>query len=212
MPELAESGGLLAVGGDLSPDRLLLAYRCGVFPWYQEEPILWWSPDPRMVLCVDALKIPRSTRRYIKKRQYRISFDEAFSQVVQRCAEVKRTDGDGTWITERMVDGYCQLHRRGDAHSVEVWEGERLVGGLYGVSVGSVFCGESMFATAPDASKVGFVTLVQKLNEWGFKLVDCQIYTDHLARFGAEEIPRHVFLERLKSMADQSVSPDSWRT
>ncbi len=209
-PDQAEPSGLLAVGGDLSPERLALAYRYGIFPWYQEEPILWWSPDPRMVLPVDELKIPRSTRRYLKKGTYRVSFDEAFSQVVQRCADVDRSDDAGTWITERMVDGYCQLHKRGEAHSVEVWEGEELVGGLYGVSVGSVFCGESMFAIAPDASKVGFVTLVQKLEAWGFKLVDCQIYTDHLARFGAKEVPRRVFIEQLKLLSDQSVSADSW--
>lgn len=196
---LAIKEGLLAVGGDLTIDRLLTAYRNGIFPWYAEgDPILWWSPDPRLVLYPDELRISRSLRRVINKNIFHITFDNAFEDVIRGCAETKRSYGDGTWITDEMRDAYCKLHRQGYAHSVEAWQSERLVGGLYGVILGRVFFGESMFSEVSNSSKVAFVRLVENLKRMKFELIDCQVKTDHLVRFGAREIPRKFFLEQLK--------------
>lgn len=201
---LAIKEGLLAVGGDLSTERLLLAYRSGIFPWYSSgDPILWWSPDPRLVLYPDELNISKSLRKVIKKKNFRITFDKAFESVIQACAEAKRSYGEGTWITGEMKDAYCDLYRKGYAHSVEAWQGGTLAGGLYGISIGRAFFGESMFSRVSNASKVAFVTLVETLNRLRFKLIDCQVRTDHLIRFGAREIPRKSFLEQLEKAIDR---------
>jgi leucyl/phenylalanyl-tRNA--protein transferase len=197
---LAIKEGLLAVGGDLSTERLLLAYRSGIFPWYSPgEPILWWSPDPRLVLYPEELKTSKSLRKVIKRKRFRVTFDQNFDAVIRACAEAKRAYGEGTWITDEMEDAYCLLHRKGYAHSVEAWQGERLAGGLYGISIGCAFFGESMFSRVSNASKVALVMLVEKLKRLDFKLIDCQVRTDHLIRFGAREIPRKLFLEQLET-------------
>jgi leucyl/phenylalanyl-tRNA--protein transferase len=204
-PALADPSGLLGVGGDLDPDRLLLAYRSGIFPWYSEgQPILWWSPDPRFVLRVDELEVGRSLGKRIRQGRYRITMDRAFEEVIARCGRVPRAGQDGTWITRDILAAYVSLHALGYAHSVEAWSGDDLVGGLYGVAVGRLYSGESMFADAPDASKVAFVHLVRQLTRWGFPLVDCQVHTNHLRRFGAVEIDRASYLE---SCAELSVLP-----
>ena len=206
-PDLADDG-LLAVGGDLRPERLVLAYSHGIFPWYEEGlPILWHSPDPRMVLEADRLHVPKSLRKVVRRGEYRIAYDTAFRAVIEACAATPRPDQDGTWITREMVRAYCQLHELGLAHSIEAWRGRDLVGGLYGVSLGGAFFGESMFAHAPDASKVAFVTVVEQLREKGITLVDCQVYTDHLARFGAEEWPRARYLSALS----RALRRPTWR-
>ena len=200
-PALADPSGLLGVGGDLDPERVLTAYRSGIFPWYsQGQPILWWSPDPRMVLFTEELRIQRSLAKRIRQQRYRITLDRAFAEVVERCALTARPDQRGTWITTEMSEAYAHLHALGHAHSVEAWEGDELVGGLYGVAVGRLFSGESMFATAPDASKIAFVHLVTQLREWGFPLIDCQVHTPHLERFGAREIPRRDYLAALRDV------------
>lgn len=196
-PDLAEDG-LLAVGGDLRPERLLLAYSHGIFPWYEDGlPILWHSPDPRMVLEGERLHVPRSLRKTMRQQRYRVTYDTAFRAVIEACATTPRPDQDGTWITGEMIRAYGRLHELGLAHSVEAWQGRDLVGGLYGVSLGAAFFGESMFARAPDASKIAFVTVVEHLREKGITLIDCQVYTDHLARFGAEEWTRARYLATL---------------
>lgn len=198
-PHMAIREGLLAVGGDLSVDRLLLAYRSGIFPWYADgEPILWWSPDPRLVLYPKELRVSRSLRRTIKRRLFHITVDQAFDRVIRACAQVKRSYGEGTWITADMEAAYRDLHRRGYAHSVEAWQADSLVGGLYGVSIGRAFFGESMFSRQSDASKVAFVKWVEDLQRLRYKLIDCQVRTDHLIRFGAREVPRSRFLAQLK--------------
>jgi leucyl/phenylalanyl-tRNA--protein transferase len=197
-PHLAIKEGLLAVGGDLSPERLLLAYRNGIFPWYSPgEPILWWSPDPRLVLYPDELRISRSLHKVIKRKTFQITFDKSFDSVIQACADAKRSYGEGTWITDEMKTAYCELHRQGYAHSAEAWQGDTLVGGLYGLAIGRAFFGESMFSRVSNASKVAFVTLVENLKRLKFSLIDCQVRTDHLIRFGAREVPRKVFLEQV---------------
>jgi len=202
-PHLAIKEGLLAVGGDLSSDRLLLAYRSGIFPWYSSgEPILWWSPDPRLVLYPDELRTSKSLRKVIKRKSFSVTFSTAFEAVIQGCAEAKRAYGEGTWITDEMKHAYCVLHRKGYAHSVEAWQGDSLVGGLYGISIGRAFFGESMFSRVSNASKVAFVTLVENLKRFKFKLIDCQVRTDHLIRFGAREVPRKLFLEQLEMAVD----------
>lgn len=210
-PTLAEPSGLLAVGGDLSPSRLLLAYSIGIFPWYSEgQPILWHSPDPRMVLTSDALKVNKSLRQALRKQPYEIRLDTAFQDVVASCADIPRSDQDGTWITDEMLDAYCHLHELGFAHSVEAWRGDELVGGAYGICIGGIFCGESMFAKASDASKIAFVTLIRQLERWGVELIDCQVYTDHLARFGAVEWPRERFLEALEEAVLKPQRRGAW--
>lgn len=211
-PDLSEPNGLLAMGGDLSPERLLAAYSLGIFPWYSEsEPILWWSPDPRLVLAPSQLHVPKSLRKTLKKRIYQVTFDRAFGEVIRRCAGRDRPGQDGTWITPEMIEAYERLHHLGFAHSAEAWEGDQLVGGLYGVSLGGAFFGESMFADKPDASKAAFVTLVRQLQAWDFCLIDCQVTTDHLLRFGAVEIPRALFLERLPQAVQKPTQRGAWR-
>lgn len=198
-PEYAEEDGLLAVGGDLSEKRLLLAYSMGIFPWYSEGyPILWWSPDPRLVLFPGELKVSRSLKQSIKKNPFKITMDTAFEEVIRNCAGVRRRNNEGTWITGDMIEAYIRLHRSGFAHSVECWHEGELSGGLYGVSIGKAFFGESMFSKKSNASKVAFVKLVQQLAGWGFKIIDCQVTTGHLISFGAREIPRSEFMKILK--------------
>ena len=201
-PEVTEASeeGLLAVGGDLSPERLELAYRSGIFPWYSDgQPVLWWSPDPRMVMFPDKLYVSKSLRKKINRGNFRISFDQSFEEVIRNCAQVKRDDQAGTWITDEMIDAYLLLNEKGIARSVEVWIEDRLVGGLYGIDLKekAVFCGESMFSLMSDASKVALYYLVEDLKARGYKLIDCQMYTDHLASMGAEEISRERFLTYL---------------
>ncbi len=196
--ELAVPEGLLAVGGDLSVERLLLAYRSGIFPWYSDgEPILWWSPDPRFVLYPGKLKVSNSLRRVIKSGRFTVTLNKDFRAVTKNCRTVKRTADTGTWITAEMIEAYCRLHDAGHALSVEVWQKDALVGGLYGVSVGRCFCGESMFTRVSNASKVGFVWLVEHLLSQECDLIDCQVHTAHLESFGAEFIPRTDFLAQL---------------
>jgi leucyl/phenylalanyl-tRNA--protein transferase len=210
-PELAEESGLLAVGGDLRPERLVLAYGMAIFPWYSEgQPILWHSPDPRMVLLGPELQVGRSLAKTMRRGTYTVRFDTAFRAVVEACAGVPRPGQDGTWITDAMVDAYVELHRRGVAHSAEAWKDGELQGGLYGVSLGGAFFGESMFARAPDASKVAFVTLVRQLAGWGIELVDCQVHTDHLERFGATEWPRTRFLKVLAEALKKPTRLGPW--
>ena len=207
---LREPNGLLAAGGDLSPERLIQAYRHGCFPWFQDgQPILWWSPDPRTVLFPDELHVSRSLEKCLRQQRYKVTFDQQFSQVIQACA-APRTYADGTWITTPMQAAYLQLHEQGIAHSVEVWRGEELVGGLYGLAMGQVFFGESMFSRADNASKVGFVTLVRQLQAWGFHLIDCQMPTQHLHSFGARAISREAFAEYLRNGLNLPTSAN-WR-
>ena len=210
-PRLAADGGLLAVGGDLTPERLLLAYRQGIFPWFSEgEPILWWSPDPRFVLFPDHLRISRNMQRILRKGVFAVTFDTVFADVVTACREQRRR-GEGTWITPEMVSAYIRLHQLGLAHSVEAWREGRLVGGLYGVSLGRCFFGESMFSRVANASKVALVTLVGKLAVRGFQVIDCQVYTEHLRRLGAEPIPRESFLALLDRTLAAPTFRGSWR-
>jgi len=210
-PRDAEPDGLLAVGGDLSPERLVAAYAAGVFPWFGPgSPILWWSPDPRLVLLPERLHVPRSLARTIRRGRYRVTADTAFSRVIRACAGADRPGQDGTWITGAMVAAYERLHALGVAHSFEAWEGDELAGGLYGVSLGTAFFGESMFAVRPDASKVAFVRSVEHLAAAGVGLVDCQVHTDHLERFGAEEIPRLDFLDRLDVALEAPTRQGRW--
>lgn len=196
--DLASPEGLLAVGGDLRPERLLAAYRRGIFPWYSDDqPILWWSPDPRAVLFPEKLKISRSLHKTLRAGKFSVTLDARFREVMTACAQPRPKSTGGTWITPAMIEAYVQLHERGYAHSVEVWREKNLVGGLYGVALGGAFFGESMFAYETDASKVAFARLVPQLVRWGYTLIDCQQYTAHLARFGAEEIRRDRFLQLL---------------
>lgn len=198
---LADDDGLLAVGRDLSPARLKEAYYKGVFPWYNEDqPVLWWSPDPRMVLFPDKLKIAKSMRSLLKRDKFRVTFNNEFEKVIENCGEIDRKGQDGTWITDEIKKNYLQLYQEGFAFSTEVWDGSELVGGLYGVYLKDkeMFCGESMFAKASNASKFGFIKLVEKLRAEGVEIIDCQVYTSHLESLGAEEIPRSQFLEYLK--------------
>jgi leucyl/phenylalanyl-tRNA---protein transferase len=194
-PEPDEDLGLVAVGGDLRPERLLAAYRQGIFPWYNEgDPICWWSPDPRAIFELDGLRVSRRLARTLRSERFGVTFDRAFNEVLRGCAD---RPGEGTWITPEMSAAYQELHRLGHAHSVEVWQGEVLAGGLYGVAVGGLFAGESMFTRVRDASKVALVFLVQRLRERGFRLFDIQLLTEHTARLGAIEIPRAEYLRRL---------------
>lgn len=209
-PGLAEDG-LLAVGGDLSPERLLLAYRSGIFPWYDEgQPILWHSPDPRMVLEGAKIHVPASLRKTIRRGRFRVTLDAAFRGVIEACASASRPDAPGTWITPEMIEAYVRLHELGYAHSCEAWKGDDLAGGLYGVSLGAAFFGESMFARAPDASKVAFVVLVEQLARWAIELVDCQVYTEHLDRFGARMWPRARYLAALRRALRKPTRQGRW--
>ncbi|MFT7462309.1 MAG: leucyl/phenylalanyl-tRNA--protein transferase [Pseudohongiellaceae bacterium] len=198
-PTEAEADGLLAVGGDLSPERLLLAYQNGIFPWPHEGlPLLWFSPDPRMILEPSSMRVSRSLRGRMRRGDFEVTLDRDFAEVMRACGSIRRAHEEGTWITPGMVAAYTELHERGFAHSVEVWHEGRLAGGLYGVSLGGVFFGESMFCRVSDASKVGLATLVQQLAAWDFAWIDCQMVTDHLASLGAVSWSREHFLKTLK--------------
>lgn len=206
---LRSPNGLLAAGAEVSADLLQRAYRRAIFPWYQSgQPVLWWSPDPRMVLQVDAFRLRRSLAKVVRNGGFEVRVDTAFAEVMRACAEVPRPGQDGTWITPGIVAAYCALHERGLAHSVETWRAGRLAGGLYGVSIGQMFFGESMFALERDASKVALAHLVAMLRARGFPMIDCQQETSHLASFGARPMPRREFAERVATLVD---SPAPWR-
>jgi leucyl/phenylalanyl-tRNA---protein transferase len=208
--EQAEDG-LLAVGGDLSPERLLLAYRSGIFPWYDESlPILWHSPDPRCVLPIEKLHVGRTLRRVLTKGTYDVRYDTAFEQVIRACQRTPRPGQDGTWITEAMVRAYLALHRLGYAHSIEAWRDGEIAGGLYGVSIGRIFFGESMFAWEPNASKVALVRLAERVGRWEFPIIDAQVPTPHTVSMGAEEWPRATFIELLRQQIAYPTRKGSW--
>jgi leucyl/phenylalanyl-tRNA---protein transferase len=210
-PEQAEPNGLLGVEGDLDPGRLVLAYSMGIFPWYSEgDPILWFSPDPRMIFEPGGVHVSRSLGKRLRRGDYRVTMDHAFEAVIQACARVPRAGQPGTWITADMERAYIAMHRLGLAHSVEVWLEDALVGGLYGISLGGMFAGESMFSTAPDASKVALVMLDRQLDRWGFTLIDTQFHTDHLARMGGFEIPRSAYLQRLERALEAPTRQGLW--
>jgi leucyl/phenylalanyl-tRNA--protein transferase len=195
----ASTEGILAFGGDLSPERLLLAYRSGIFPWFNiDEPIIWWSPNPRMVLYLDEIKVSKSMRSLLNRNVFKVTINQNFSAVIRNCQKIVRPGQDGTWISEQMISAYEKLHELGHAMSVEVWQDEVLVGGLYGVDLGQVFCGESMFSRVSNASKVAFVSLVNHLKSNQYQLLDCQVYNEHLASLGCREIPREQFVDILK--------------
>lgn len=205
-----EPNGLLALGGDLSPQRLLNAYRRGIFPWFSRgQPILWWSPDPRMVLFPDRLRVSRSLRKTLRRGRFQVSMDQDFDRVIRACSQPREADG-GTWLVPSMVRAYERLHRLGRAHSVETWLNGELVGGLYGVNIGRVFFGESMFSRVSDASKVALVFLAERARQWGFSVIDCQVYTEHLASLGAEEIDRMALEDILAEHAILTESPTDW--
>jgi leucyl/phenylalanyl-tRNA--protein transferase len=202
--------GLLAAGGSLTVPRLLAAYRQGIFPWFSEgQPVLWWSPDPRMVLYTGEFRVHRSLAKVMRRRVFEVRFDTCFERVIRACAAPRR-DADGTWITDEIIAAYCDLHAQGYAHSVESWSAGELVGGLYGVAIGRMFYGESMFAHAADASKVALVALVQHLRDCGFPLIDCQQETVHLASFGARPIAREVFARELTTLVNSNLEPGLW--
>jgi leucyl/phenylalanyl-tRNA--protein transferase len=210
---LAEPNGLLCAGGDLSPQRILEAYRNGIFPWYSPgEPILWWSPDPRMVLVPSELKISRSLRRTLRAGTHRVTLDRDFPTVIRACARTRRKGQAGTWISGEMQAAYCALHELGFAHSVETWLDDKLVGGLYGLAVGKMFYGESMFSHATDASKIALAHLCRHLDALRFGLIDCQMNTPHLASLGAHEIPRSEFIARLGELTRIASEPGRWAT
>lgn len=208
---LREPDGLLAVGGCLSITRLLKAYRNGIFPWYNpEDPILWWSPDPRLVLFPDKLNVSRSLRKTLRKNIFSVTFDQAFNQVINACGELRK-NSTGTWITDEITEAYSELYRLGFAHSVETWHNGTLVGGLYGVALGQVFFGESMFHSMTDASKVAFVRLVEQLKQWNYQLIDCQVHTRHLESLGAQEINRTYFVELLDRYCNIPANQHAWQ-
>lgn len=210
-PELAREDGLLAIGGDLSPDRILIAYQMGIFPWYSEgEPILWWAPSPRLILELDDFRMSKRLARTIKLNKFKITTDKAFREVITSCATITRKIGEGTWITAEMLEAYCLLHELGHAHSVECWLDGKLAGGLYGLAIGGVFSGESMFSKKTDASKVAMAYIVEKLKLWGFDFIDCQIPTDHLKRLGAKEIPADIFYQRLQKSIFKNTATEKW--
>ena len=210
--EETDEDGILAVGGDLSIERLVAAYGRGIFPWYSEGlPILWHCPDPRFVLLPQKLHVPKSLRKVMKRGPYEVRLDTDFAGVIDGCARTRRPGQRGTWITRDMRKAYLKLHELGWAHSAEAWLGDQLVGGLYGVSLGAVFYGESMFATADDASKVAFATLVEWMSTWGVQLVDCQQETEHLRRFGAEAWPRQRFVKELEALTAPASKQGSWK-
>lgn len=207
---LAEPEGLLAAGGDLSPERLIRAYSEGIFPWYQDgQPLLWWSPDPRTVLRPANLHVSRSMQKFLRKAKLEITLDRSFAEVIRACSQ-PRDYTDSTWITDEMQLAYCHLHRLGFAHSVEVWEDGSLVGGLYGVAMGKVFFGESMFSRSSNTSKAAFIFLVRQLEQWGYELIDCQMPTEHLFSLGAESIKRADFVRQLRQLCP-APTIDLWR-
>ncbi len=196
----AHSSGILAFGGDLSPERLILAYQNGIFPWFEDgEPITWWSPHQRMVLFLDELIVSKSMRNILNRNIFEVTFNQNFREVISNCQNIKREGQNGTWITDEMVEAYCKLNELGIAKSVEVLQDNKLVGGLYGIDLGHVFCGESMFSKVSNASKVAFISLVDKLKESNYKLLDCQVYNPHLESLGCREINRAAFMKILKS-------------
>lgn len=211
---LTDPDGLLAVGGDLSTARLITAYRLGIFPWFDDtQPILWWSPNPRMVLNPNHIYFNRSLKKLANKKRFTVTIDNAFERVIAQCSNSDNRSGDknGTWITDDMLDAYIDLHHEGIAHSVEVWQDEQLVGGLYGVSINRVFFGESMFSLVSGASKIGFSALAVQLSQWGFLAIDCQVQTDYLASFGAQNIDRSQFEEILTQSNKQTAPPSCWK-
>lgn len=209
-PDHATEEGILAVGGDLSPERLIEAYRNGIFPWYsREDPIIWWSPDPRFVVFPDSVRISRSMRKILKRKEFTITFDNCFKEVIDNCSAPRKGE-PGTWITSEMREAYLRLHSIGLAHSVEAWQDGKLAGGLYGVSLGKNFFGESMFTKVSNASKAAFFTLAQFLRENSFNIIDCQIYTPHLAGLGAVEIERKLFIEIIQSSPLDDTITGSW--
>lgn len=210
--ELASPEGLLAIGGDLQAERLLEAYRNGIFPWYNDDqPILWWSPDPRATLFPDQLHISRSLRKTLRKQQFKVTFDRAFREVIEACAGPRpQQEQLGTWILDEMIEAYNQLYERGYAHSVEVWDQDQLVGGLYGVALGRAFFGESMFSHRTDTSKIALVYLAHQLHQWQFELIDCQVSSDHITSVGAKDIRRDEFMSRLKKALSHADRPGHW--
>lgn len=194
--------GILAFGGDLSPERLLLAYKSGIFPWFDaDEPILWWSPNPRMVLFLNELVVSKSMRNILNRNLFKVTFNENFREVISNCQKIKRNGQNGTWITNDMIEAYCKLNELDIAKSVEVWQNNELVGGLYGIDLGHIFCGESMFSKVSNASKVAFISLVNQLKKDNYQLLDCQVYNEHLESLGCREINRDVFMNILKSQS-----------
>ena len=211
-PDLASKSGLLAVGGELSIKRLLCAYSLGIFPWFsKDEPVLWWSPDPRLVLYPEELKISKSLKKTIRHGLFHITADTSFDRVIKACALVKRNNNEGTWIVDEMIKAYSLLHEAGFAHSIEAWYKGKLAGGLYGVSLGRCFFGESMFTLVSNASKAAFARLVKHLERFSFDLIDCQVPTQHLINFGAREIPRNLFLEQLEDSLKIPAIKGKWR-
>ncbi|WP_395051262.1 leucyl/phenylalanyl-tRNA--protein transferase [Flavobacterium sp.] len=195
----ANSDGILAIGGDLSTERLLLAYKSGIFPWFEEgEPIFWWSPNPRMVLFLDELVVSKSMRNILNRNIFKVTFNQNFREVISNCQKIKREDQNGTWITNDMIEAYCKLNELGIAKSVEVWQNNELVGGLYGIDLGHIFCGESMFSKVSNASKVAFIALVNQLKAANYNLLDCQVYNEHLESLGCREIEREEFMRILE--------------
>lgn len=210
-PDLAETNGLIAIGGDLSPERLIAAYRLGIFPWFSNDgPILWWFTSPRLVLYPDELKVPRRLRREIKKDLFTITFDNSFPQVIKACADIHQQTDEKTWITDEMIKSYIKLHERGYAHSVECWQGDQLAGGLYGVALGGIFFGESMFTKITNSSKICFVKLVERLKNNNFRLIDCQMTTQHLLQFGTREISGSTFQKELKISITNLSTEGAW--
>ncbi|HQZ24993.1 MAG TPA: leucyl/phenylalanyl-tRNA--protein transferase [Flavobacterium sp.] len=196
----ANRDGILAIGGDLSSERLLLAYKSGIFPWFEEgEPIYWWSPNPRMVLFLDELVVSKSMRNILNRNIFNVTFNQNFREVISNCQKIKREGQNGTWITNNMIEAYCKLNEMGFAKSVEVWQNEELVGGLYGIDLGHIFCGESMFSKVSNASKVAFIALANQLKKANYNLLDCQVYNEHLESLGCREIDRTDFMELLIS-------------
>ena len=210
-PDLANEEGILAFGGDLRPERIMLGYHQGIFPWYSKDtPILWWSPDPRFVLYPNELHVSKSTRQVLRKGIFEVTFDCAFEQVINACQQVPRVDQDGTWITDALKAAYIQIHQLGFAHSVEVWKEGELVGGLYGVNIGKVYFGESMFSFVSNASKIGFISLVNQLKKEGVSLIDCQVETQYLRSLGGRNVPRHEFLKQLNYTIDDNSLNYNW--
>lgn len=210
-PQLAREDGLLAIGGDLSEERLLLAYSMGIFPWYSEgDPILWWSPDPRFILELDELYISKRLARTIRQGVFDITCDTAFADVIKACSKKRPGKDEGTWIVPEMADAYCRLHELGFAHSIECWQQGKLVGGLYGIALGKIFFGESMFSQEANASKVALAYLVELLRKWDFNLIDCQVESEHLALLGAKEIPGLEFRQRLQQYVKINQKQGTW--
>ena len=204
---LAREDGLLAIGGDLTSERLYHAYKNGIFPWYNlDQPVLWWSPNPRFVLFPEKIKVSKSMRSVMRNKGFIVTYNQDFKEVLNNCQKLHRKGQDGTWITPELKEALFQFHEEGWAHSVEVWQNNQLVGGLYGIAMGNCFFGESMFTTVSNASKVGFISLVEKLKELNFKLIDCQVYTQHLESLGAENVPRKVFSHLIKEQVGENPS------